>query len=373
MKKYLLLQTVWVLVFVSNKAFSQNDFPVNDSFSYEIVTSKITLPWGIDFLPDGTMMVTDKSGDLYSLKSDSPVKIMGVPKVLFERQGGLMDIKVHPDYAQNGWIYFSYSKGGKKDNKGKDLATTAIFRAKLKGDALEDVQEVFVAEPWLPTRHHYGSRIVFDKDGFMFFSVGERGRRDENPQNLRNHLGKIHRLNDDGSVPSDNPFVGSPIAMPSIYSYGHRNPQGLVISPVDGTIWETEHGPKGGDELNIIRKGKNYGWPVISYGINYDGTEFTDLTKKEGMEQPVNYWVPSIAPCGTEWVSSEKYGDLKGDILVGSLSFSYLNRCVMEENKVIKEEKLLDGVGRVRVIKQGPDGFVYVGVENRGVLRLVIK
>ncbi len=360
------------IVCVVTTASAQNDFPVNKAFSHEVVTSEITLPWGIEFLPNGDMLVTDKSGKLYRVAGKKVTTISGVPEVYFENQGGLMDITLHPDYQNNGWIYISYSKGGRKDSKGTELSTTAIARAKLDGDQLVNLQEVFVAEPWEPKKGHYGSRIVFDKEGYMFFSVGERQNRDNNPQTLRNHLGKIHRTFDDGSVPDDNPFRSSPIAMPSIYSYGHRNPQGLVISP-DGTIWETEHGPKGGDELNIIEPGKNYGWPVISYGINYDGTSFTELTAKEGMEQPVNYWVPSIAPCGMEWVTSNKYGDLQGDILVGSLSFQYVNRCVMENGKVVKEEKLLEGVGRVRAIEEAPDGTIYVGVENIGIVRLVRK
>ena len=353
-------------------ACAQNDFPVNESFTHEVVTDKITLPWGIDFLPNGDMLVTDKSGKLYRVVGVNVTEISGAPKVLFEGQGGLLDITIHPDYARNGWIYMSYSKGGKKDKDGKELGTTAIVRAKLEGNKLVNMQEVFEAQPYQPKRGHYGSRIVFDGKGYMYFSVGERQNRDENPQTLRNHLGKIHRTYDDGSIPDDNPFRNSPVAMPSIYSYGHRNPQGLVIDP-DGTIWEVEHGPRGGDELNIIVPGKNYGWPVISYGINYDGTSFTDLTAKEGMEQPVNYWVPSIAPCGMEYVTSGKYGDLKGDILVGSLSFQYVNRCVMENGKVVKEEKLLKGIGRVRAIEEAADGTIYVGVENVGIVKLVRK
>ncbi len=355
---------------LSYSCFAQNDFPVNKSFSSEVITNEITQPWGIDFLPNGDMLVTDKSGKVYRVKNGKATEISGAPEVLFDGQGGLLDITVHPNYSENGWIYFSYAKGGKNNSEGKELATTAISRAKLKGNALTDMQEVFEAQPWSLKRGHYGSRIVFDKDGYMFFSVGERQNRDENPQTLRNHLGKIHRTLDDGSAPDDNPFRSSPIAMPTIYSYGHRNPQGLVISP-DGTIWEVEHGPKGGDELNIIQPGKNYGWPVISYGINYNGTSFTDITEKDGMVQPENYWVPSIAPCGMEFVTSKKYGDLEGDILVGSLKFSYLNRCVMENGKVVKEEKLLEGIGRVRAVEQAPDGTIYVGVENVGILKLV--
>ena len=367
--KNIILVAALIISFV---ACAQNDFPVNESFTHEVVTKEITLPWGMDFLPNGDMLVTDKSGKLYRVVKDKVSEITGTPKVLFEGQGGLLDIAVHPDYAKNGWIYMSYSKGGKKDKDGKELGTTAIVRAKLEGNKLVGMQEVFEAQPYQPKRGHYGSRIVFDGNGYMYFSVGERQNREENPQTLRNHLGKIHRTYDDGSIPDDNPFRNSPIAMPSIYSYGHRNPQGLVFGP-DGTLWETEHGPRGGDELNIVVPGKNYGWPVISYGINYDGTSFTDLTAKDGMEQPVNYWVPSIAPCGMEFVTSGKYGDLQGDILVGSLSFQYVNRCVMENGKVVKEEKLLKGIGRVRTIEEASDGTIYVGVENVGIVKLVRK
>lgn len=368
MKKLVILSAV----FISFVACAQNDFPVNESFTHEVVTKEISQPWGIEILPNNDLLVTDKSGKVYRVSNGKTTEISGAPKVLYEGQGGLLDITLHPKYESTGWIYFSYAKGGRKDKDGKELGTTAISRAKLQGDQLVNMQEVFEAQPYQPRRGHYGSRIVFDKDGYMFFSVGERQNRDENPQTLRNHLGKIHRTYDDGSVPDDNPFRSSPIAMPTIYSYGHRNPQGLVIAP-DGTIWETEHGPQGGDELNIIEPGKNYGWPVISYGINYDGTSFTDITAKEGMEQPVSYWVPSIAPCGMEWVSSSKYGDLQGDILVGSLKFQYLNRCVMENGKVVKEEKLLNGIGRVRAVEEAPDGTIYVGVESVGIVKLVKK
>lgn len=363
--------SLFLAAFILSSVYAQNDYPSNSSVSTETIAPDINIPWGIEFLPNGDMLVTERGGTLYRVRDGQTSVIGGAPEVVAEGQGGLLDVTLHPDYKNNGWIYFSYSKGGRTDSNGKALATTAIVRARLQGDQLTDMQEVFVAEPWSTTRHHYGSRIVFDRDGYMYFSVGDRGNRDRNPQRLDNHCGKIHRVNDDGSTPSDNPFVNSPIAMSTIYSYGHRNPQGLVINPLDGTLWEHEHGPQGGDEVNIIDGKKNYGWPVISYGINYDGTRFTDITTKEGMENPQLYWVPSIAPSGMEFISSDKYGDWKDDLLVGSLRFQYLHHCEVENGKIVRQEKLLEEIGRVRSIKQGPDGFIYIGVEGKGVLKLI--
>ncbi|MFT6882060.1 MAG: glucose/arabinose dehydrogenase [Marinoscillum sp.] len=343
-------------------AFSQNEF----SFKTETVVTGVEVPWGIDWLSSGEMLITDREGSLYQWNGKL-TKIQGTPEVVAEGQGGLLDVKVHPEHSKNGFIYLSYSKP--VDN----LITTAVIRGRISGNQFVEGTEIFRAEPASEKKHHFGSRIVFDQEGKMYVSVGDRGNRDENPQRLNNHCGKIHRMNDDGSVPSDNPFVGNPIAMQTIYSYGHRNPQGLVCNPFTGEIWEHEHGPQGGDEINIIRPKKNYGWPVISYGINYNDTKFTDITEKEGMEQPEIYWVPSIAPSGMEFVSSNKYGALKGDLLVGSLKFGYLHRCDVEKGKIVKEEKYLEDLGRVRSIRQGPDGFIYLGVEGKGVLKLVME
>ena len=338
----------------------------NSAFDTQTITDEVNVPWGVDWLPNGDMLITERDGQLFRLSSGSLTQIKGTLKVVAEGQGGLLDVKVHPDYATNGFIYLSYSKA-----MGDKESTTAVVRGKLSKNTFVESAEVFRAEPASTTRHHYGSRIIFDNEGYMYVSVGDRGNRDENPQALNNHCGKIHRMNDDGSVPSDNPYNGNPIAMQTIYSYGHRNPQGLTLNPFTGEIWEHEHGPKGGDEINIIKPKVNYGWPVISYGVNYNGTSFTDITEKEGMAQPELYWVPSIAPSGMDFVSSDRYGGMKGDLLVGSLKFGYLNRCVLEGDKIVKEEKLLEGIGRVRVVRQGPDGFIYLGVEGKGVLKLV--
>lgn len=247
------------------------------------------------------------------------------------------------------------------------------MRAKLKNNSLVQKQVLYKASPNTTKGQHFGSSITFDKDGYLFFSIGERGERDVNPQDITRDGGKIYRIYDDGRIPEDNPFVNEAGAKTAIYSYGHRNPQGLVKHPETGEIWDNEHGPRGGDEINIIKKGANYGWPLVTYGINYSGTPITDKTKMEGTEQPIHYWVPSIAPSGMAFITSNKYNGWKGSLLVGSLAFQYLERLELEENKVVKREKLLDKKGRVRAVKQGPDGLIYVGVEGKGIYKLIPK
>ena len=218
---------------------------------------------------------------------------------------------------------------------------------------------------------HYGSRIAFDNQAYLYFSIGERGERDVNPQDINRDGGKIYRLHDDGSIPSDNPFVNNNNAKKAIYSYGHRNPQGLAKHPETGKIWSHEHGPKGGDEINIIQKGANYGWPLVSYGINYNGTSFTDKTSAPGMTQPIHYWVPSIAPCGMTFVNSKIYPNWQGDVLIGSLKFQYLHHCILNGEKVVREERLFKNIGRLRNVVQAPDGYIYVAVEGKGIYRIV--
>jgi glucose/arabinose dehydrogenase len=327
-------------------------------------------PWAIAFLPAKEMLITDKSGKLFHIKKDgSKTSIKGVPEVVFAGQGGLLDVIIDPDYSKNKFIYLSYSKGKKED--GKDLATTAIMKARFEKDRLTDQKDIFIAEPYSTTRHHYGSRMQFGKDGYLYFSVGERGGHNENPQQIKgNDLGKIHRIKSDGTIPADNPFVNTPGAEASIYSFGHRNPQGLTIHPQTGEIWENEHGPRGGDEINIIKPGKNYGWPVITYGIDYNGKPMNPDTKtaKPGMEQPLHEWTPSIAPSGMAFVNGTKYKGWEGNLMSGSLKYQYLNRSVLKENKVIKEEILFKNIGRVRDIRMGPDGYLYMAVENLGMV-----
>ncbi len=355
------------LILISILTCAQEKKPKNTKNTHEVIVSELNIPWGFTFLPDGSMLITEKAGQLIHFKDGKKTQISGLPDIYVRGQGGLMDIILHPDYNENKWIYFSYASSEGEDEGGN----TAIGRAKLKGTSLMDFEVLYKASPNSRKGQHFGSRLAFDNDGYLFFTIGERGDRDVNPQDITRDCGKVYRLKDDGTVPTDNPFYDVPNAKKAIYSYGHRNPQGMTIHPKTGEIWTHEHGPKGGDEINIIKPGKNYGWPVISYGVNYSGTKFTDITEKEGMEQPLHYWDPSIAPSGIAFISSDRYGDWKGNLLVGSLKFQYLDLCTLKDGKVIKEEHLLDGIGRVRSVEQGPDGFIYVGVENLGIVKLL--
>jgi aldose sugar dehydrogenase len=351
-----------------------NSKPTSPIFSSEGATVKLDTiakdmdnPWGMAFLPNGDILVTDRKGELYRILPSKQKQIIGgVPAVFAKGQGGLSDIILHPQFTQNQWVYISYSKQGKEEN----FSTTAIVRATLVGNQLTEQKEIFEALPYSKTQYHYGTRMAFDKQGYLYVTVGDRGMQKENPQSLQSDCGKIHRLKDDGSVPTDNPFVKS--GRPTIYSWGHRNPQGLIVHPVTGDILAHEHGPRGGDELNLIQKGKNYGWPVISYGINYDGTTFTNITAKEGMEQPQHYWIPSIAPSGMAYIDSKHYPTWQGNIMIGSLRFKYLNRCIMNGTKIVKQENILKNIGRLRNVKVSPDGYIYVSVEEPGyVFKLI--
>lgn len=343
--------------------------PTNLSYTTELVVPDLIIPWGMTFLPDGSMLITEKSGELIHFKEGIKTNISGVPEVYVRGQGGFLDIKAHPDYKNNGWIYMTYSS---QQGEG-DGGNTAIARAKLSNNTLVDFEQLYKAELNTKKGQHWGSRIAFDDAGYLYFSIGDRGNRDINPQDITRDCGKIYRLNADGSIPEDNPFIDVENAKTAIYSYGHRNPQGMTKNPFTGAIWVNEHGPKGGDEINIIQKGKNFGWPVISYGVNYSGTSFTEITEKEGMEQPLFYWVPSIAPSGMAMVSSDKYPDWKGNVLVGSLKFSYLEHLILENDKVIKREKLFEDIGRLRDVVQAPDGFIYIAVEGKGIYKIIEK
>ena len=337
-------------------------------FLIDTITAELKNPWGIAFLPDGRTLVTERGGEIRIVKDGKLLeeKIQGLPSPIYVKgQSGLLDIVLHPDYANNGWIYLSYSK------QLADSGGTVIARAKIEGNNLTNLEELFSAQPLTSSEVHFGSRIVFDGNGYMYFTSGERGKK-ENAQDLGNHLGKVLRLHDDGKVPTDNPFVNTPGAKPEIWSYGHRNLQGLYYDKTTGILWEHEHGPRGGDELNIVEKGKNYGWPVITYGINYDSTIITDLKEKEGMEQPIRYWVPSIAPCGLTMVTSDKYPNWKGNLLVGALSHQLVARVEIADKKFVTEERLIEKIGRVRAVVESPDGYIYVATENPGkLLRLV--
>lgn len=343
----------------------------NQKVRIDTIATGFDSPWGFAQIANNSYLITDREGVLYKVDDkQNKISIKNTPDVLAKGQGGLLDVATHPKYEENGWVYLSYSKY--KEEDGETKTTTAIVRGKIINNSWEQNQEIFEALPYTTTKHHYGSRIIFDHQGYLYFSVGERGKHFEFPQSVENDNGKIHRLKDDGTIPTDNPFVADNKASKSIYSYGHRNPQGLIYNTETNEIWENEHGPKGGDEINVIKKGVNYGWPVISYGINYDGTQLTNLREKNGMEQPVWYWVPSIAPSGMCFVTGNKYKAWKGDLLIGSLKFNYLNRCIIKDGKIIGEEKLLKNIGRMRNVQMGTDGYIYIGVEKPGmVLRLL--
>lgn len=377
MKKYFYTSLVFgIFGFSSFQANAQPEQPMPvaasaDKYELELVAEGIQIPWGMAWLNEQDLLVTDRAGKLRMIRNGKLLEqaIKGVPKVHAEGQGGLLDIELDPNFKDNGWIYFSYS-GYEGDEEGYN---TSIMRAKLKDMQLTDTQLLFDGAPNTTTTKHYGSRIEFDKDGYLYFSIGDRGERDVHPQSLEYDAGKIHRINSDGSIPKSNPFYNQENTRKSIYSYGHRNPQGMARHPETGIIWSHEHGPRGGDEINIIKSGANYGWPEITHGINYIGTKITDETSREGMETPDWVWVPSIAPSGMEFVISEKYPQWQGHALVGAMKFAHLVLVKLDGNKVTSHSKLFEGTGRVRSISTHPNGDLYLGVDGRGIYRIVPK
>ena len=364
--------TLAVLVISFSSCISQENPPLIETpeqtkYGTETIVDGIEVPWGMTFLSEKELLVTEKKGVLYRVSNGNKTEVGGLPEVYKRGQGGLLDVAVHPDFKSNNLTYMTLSSHIEGDKGGN----TALYQAKLNANTLEDVKLLYKATPNTTKGQHWGSRIVFDDDGHLFFSVGDRGNRDVNPQDLKRDGGKIYRLNLNGSIPSDNPFINTDGAKKAVFSYGHRNPQGMTVHPKTGEIWENEHGPKGGDEINIIQKGKNYGWPVITYGINYSGTPITDERSRPGMEQPFYYWVPSIAPSGMAFSSSRVYKKWKGDLFVGSLKFKYLEHLVIKKGKVVKREKILNEIGRIRNVKEGPDGYLYIGVEGKGILKVI--
>ena len=325
-----------------------------------VCSMDIKIPWGLGFLPNDDILITDRSGSLFRYSNQDGLELItGTPKVYASGQGGLLDIEVHPDFEHNATIYLSYANA--RDSK----SSTTVMMAQLNGNQLEGQKVIFDAHPYkLIGGNEYGSRLTFGKNDQIYISVGHRGVKDKSIQNLDNDLGKVHRLNDDGSIPADNPFIGLPDASATIFSYGHRNPQGLAQHPVSGEIWSSEHGPRGGDEINILQKGNNYGWAEITYGIDYDGSVISPLTHKEGMEQPIHYWVPAIAPSGMDFVRGDLYPGWEGSLLVASLKYDYIARMIIEEDRIIGEEAIAKGIGRVRDVQQASDGQIYFTVEG---------
>jgi glucose/arabinose dehydrogenase len=345
------------------------------SFKVEIVADKLSTPWSLAFLPENKILVTEKPGRLRVIENGQLLSdpIRNTPAVRDSGQGGLMEVALHPDYATNGWIYLAYSDPA-EDSRGRNVSLTVIVRGKIRDGAWVDEQTIWKAplEFYRPGGGvHYGCRIAFDQDNYLFFSHGERGRG-EDAQDITKPNGKIHRIQDDGRIPADNPFVNEPGAFKSIWTYGNRNPQGLAFDPATGVLWETEHGPRGGDETNIIRRGRNYGWNTITYGMNYDGTPITDKTAMEGMEQPVLYWTPSIAVCGIDFYTGDAFPKWKGHLLVSSLAKEELRLLRIDGEKVTSQETLVANLGRLRDVGAGPDGNVYLVVNSPDrVVRLV--
>lgn len=355
-----LLSCITFLSYAQTAAVSSEQ----ESYTVDTLLTDLAIPWSMAILPDGNMLITEKGGKLkhFNPQTNAVKEIKGLPEVYVRGQGGLFDLALHPEYEENGWIYIThaYSEGGNAGN-------TALMRAKLEGDQLVEQEVLFKGTPLRDSNPHFGGRIEFDKEGYLYLSIGDRGAMEE-AQNPENILGTVMRFNDDGSIPEDNPFVNDKSKRPEIFSYGHRNPQGMAMNPESGEIWEHEHGPQGGDEINIVRKGNNYGWPVITYGINYDNSIITDVREKEGMQQPVWYYVPSIAPCGMDFYTGDKFPNWKGDLFVGSLKFRYVERLEVVDDRIVSSELLLEDIGRVRTVREGSDGNIYVVVEAPGMI-----
>lgn len=336
-------------------------------FEIRALTEELKFPWGFDFLPSGKLLVTEKAGKLliFDINTQSSVMIEGLPTVYSKGQGGLLDVAVHPDFNKTGWIYLSAAV-----EVGEQKYTTRVIRYQLKNNQLSNATQIFEAQPAVGTNIHFGSAMLFDNDGYLFITMGERKQRFLS-QDLGTSLGKVMRFHDDGSVPSDNPFIKTPGALPEIYSYGHRNPQGITIDRESGRIWVAEHGPQGGDEVNLLQAGANYGWPVITYGEEYGGGKIGEGTEKTGMAQPEYYYVPSIGTAGITWYDGDALPGWKGNLFVAGLRSFSVSRVKLRAEQAAEEQRLLEAFSfRARNIKQGPDGLLYVLSENGGILQI---
>lgn len=336
------------------------------AFSLEKVAEGTGLLWSIDFMPDGSILATQRDGKLWRFKNGKRYgPIADTPQVWQRGQGGLLEVALHPEYKKNQWIYLSYSESTGAKERAKPAGMTAIVRGRIKKDRWVDQEEIFHVPGEFHTSagSHFGSRFVF-QDGYLFFSIGDRGRM-QMAQDISRPNGKVHRIHDDGRIPKDNPFVNMKDAYPSIWSYGNRNPQGLDKHPLTGRLWETEHGPRGGDEINLIEKGKNYGWPTITYGMNYNGKPLTEKTHAPGMEQPKLYWTPSIAVAGIDFYEGDRFPKWKHDLFVGGLASEELHRIEIVDARVVASEIVMKNQGRIRDVASGPDGYIYV-VLNKG-------
>lgn len=344
------------------------DYKIN----VEVVAEGLDIPWAIAFIDENTILVTERPGPLRIINNGrlDPEPIKNTPEVIPEGQGGMLDVAVDPDYAQNGWIYLAYSHGSPdKSESGTVPSMTRIVRGKIKGHSWTDQEVIFEAphETYLSTRYHYGCRIVFDDKGYLYFGIGDRGRQN-NAQDLSLPNGKIFRIHKDGKIPADNPFLEKDNAMKAIFALGIRNPQGMAVHPATDQLWETEHGPLGGDEINLIRPGINYGWPEITYGKNYSGTPVSEFRSKPGMAQPVYYWRPSIAVCGMDFVTGSQFPLWENYMLVTALKYEEVRLLNIHEVRVMHDEVILKNHGRVRDVACGPDGAIYPVLNNPGVI-----
>jgi glucose/arabinose dehydrogenase len=343
-------------------------------------------PWSIAFLPSGDMLVTERPGRLRIVRNGvlQPEPVAGTPPVRYEGQGGLLEVARHPQFESNQLVYLTYSKPNADGTQG----TTAVGRGRLEGNQLVDFQEIFEAKAWSTGGSHYGSRLAFDRNGYLFITVGDRAVDplsmpvERHPgQDLADHQGSVIRLHDDGRVPSDNPFVGRAGALPEIWTYGHRNMQGLAVSPETGDVWLTEHGPQGGDELNLVLPGRNYGWPVIGYGVQYGGIRFHAGRERTGLEQPLQYWTPSIAPSGLMIYTGDRFPEWRGNLFAGGLDGRVIARVSLERGdngyqvERLERPGLIPGFGRVRDVREGPDGYIYVAIDDRrgGALTPIVR
>ena len=344
----------------------------------DVITNQVEIPWAITFPDEHTALLTERAGRLRVLIDDvmQPDPVSDTPEVLHSGQGGLMDVAVDPQYADNGWVYLAYTHavGEASGRRDSPPSMTRLVRGRIRDNAWGDEEVIFEAnrDHYIPANYHYGSRIVFDPGGYLYFSIGERGQSDDS-QGLTTPYGKIHRIWPNGSIPEDNPFTHIPDAVRSTYAYGSRNAQGLSVHPETGDVWETEHGPMGGDEVNRILPGRNYGWPAATYGIDYSGEIVSEFTAKKGIEEPIWYWRPSTGVCGIEFYQGDQFPKWRNSLLVGSLAFQDVRLLKIVENRVIHEEIIFDNYGRVRDVGVSPDGAIYILLSERGALGKVVK
>ena len=363
---------------VSQSALAHGDHKHDEA--HEITDNDITVttlaeglahPWGMAFLPNGDLLVTERAGGIQRLSKDGTLsgRLSNVPEVVAQNQGGMLDIAIDPDFASNNTIYFCYSK--KSDVEGKPGSSSSVAKAQLNSSGLENVDVIFSADSIVDNGFHFGCRLTFDADKHLYVTMGDRYKYMKEAQNTDNHFGKIVRINRDGSAVADNPFISG--KAPEIFSYGHRNVQGVTIHPETGAVWAMEHGPKGGDEINILERGANYGWPLITYGVDYSGDIISDKTHMEGMKQPWVYWDPSIAPSGLAFYKGDMFKEWNGDVLVGSLKFTHLRRIKVEDGKPVEQfEYVRDNHDRIRDVEVAPDGAIYLLTDapNGKVLKL---